>query len=224
MIKIISPGLVLALMGVLAAATSVSAAEDRAADLLVPSGSIRIPEVQLNDPPPRTPTPSEPINNPVLQEPEVLDNYGLVKGIQHDKVSVRLLNGDTRTYLLASNTVGAKLTRGGLVGFKTNSQGEITRLSPPQVRKIYRGTLVIVDGQKIGMVTPQGDRFITTLSKDKIAQMGLAPGQFIKITQYRGTWATKICQSEALSTDDSDPTVAEQEPHSIGAPITPLGR
>jgi hypothetical protein len=221
MIRIIGPGLVLALVGTLAA--SASAAEDRAADLLLPSGSVGTPEVQLSDPPPRIPAPSQPINNSLFQEPEVLDNYGLVKGIQHDKVSVRLLNGDTRTYPLASNTVGAKLRRGRLVGFKTNSKGEITRLFPPPVHKIYRGTLVIVEGQKIGMVTSQGDRFITTLSKDKISRMGLAPGQSIEITQYKGTWATKICQPQALS-DVSNPILSEQESHLTGAPITPLGR
>ncbi|PZD72105.1 hypothetical protein C1752_04103 [Acaryochloris thomasi RCC1774] len=202
--RIISPGLLLALASVLAVATSVSAEDNKAASL-APNGSIQPAGGQLGG----APLPP-PINHRAFQKPELLDNYGLIKGIQNDKVSVRLLNGDIKTYLLASNTVGAKLRRGGLVGFRTNIKGEITRLSPPQVRKVYTGTLIIVDGQKIGMVTPQGDRFITTLAKNKIARMGLAPGQPIKITQYRGTWATKVCQPGALNDDDSFPILAEQ--------------
>ncbi|PZD72028.1 hypothetical protein C1752_04104 [Acaryochloris thomasi RCC1774] len=130
---------------------------------------------------------------------EILDNYGLVNSIKGNKVSVRLLNGKNKTYLLASNSAGSQIRRGGLMGFNTDRRGRITRLAPPKIKKIYQGTLVIVEGTKIGMVTPEGERFITTLSKRKIAHMGLAPGQPIKITQYSGTWATKVCRPGVLS-------------------------
>lgn len=219
----ISLGLLLALTGTLTVATSVSATEDKAASL-TPNNAIRSLRSQLGTPTSNPTLVPQPINNRAFQQQEILDNYGLVKGIQNDRVSVRLLNGDIRTYPLASSTVGAKLRHGGLVGFRTNQKGEITRLSPPQVRKIYRGTLIIVEGKKIGMVTPEGDRFITTLSKNKIARMGLAPGQPIKITQYQGTWATKVCQPGAVNDDGSYPVIADQRPTSLGGPVTPSGR
>ncbi|MGB7413950.1 MAG: hypothetical protein WA902_07055, partial [Thermosynechococcaceae cyanobacterium] len=174
--------------------------------------------------------PAYPISQPAyveaakLNQSEILDNYGLIKATQGNQVSVRLLTGETKTYLLASNAEGARVQQGSLVGFETNSKGDITRLSPPQVQRIYRGTLVVVEDQKIAMVTSEGERFVTTLSKAKIARMGLAPGQPIKITQYKGTWATKVCQPGARNDDDAQPIIADQSGISLGGSIAPQGQ
>ncbi len=220
MMRVIDPGLLLTLVASLTISTSVSATEDQAA-ALASSGSLQPAGFQLNDRPTSLTAQSfQPVHQPASHKSELLDHYGLVKSIQPEKVSVRMLNGEIRTYLLASNNVGTRLRRGRLVGFKTNVKGEITQLSPPQVRKIYSGTLIIVNGQKLGMVTPQGERFITTLSEEKIARMGLVPGQPIQITQYRGTWATKVCQPGALK-DGFYPIIAEEGATSFDRPIAP---
>lgn len=218
-------GLMFAIAGLLAIAPPVSAAEEAAS--LAPVAPARATGLHLGSAPlPQNPAPlPSPTAYRSNSPPEILDNYGLIRSVQGGQVSVRLLNGETKSYLLASNVpTYPSLRRGGLVGFDTDKSGNITRLAPPQVRKVYRGTLVIVDGKKIGMVTPTGERFITTLSKQKIARMGLAPGQPIKITQYQGTWATKVCQPGALNDDDAQPVIAEQGPTSLGGPVTPLDR
>ena len=142
---------------------------------------------------------------------EILDNYGLVRSIKGNKVSVRHLNGKQKTYSLASAAEARKIRRGGLMGFNTDRRGRITRLAPPEIQKVYQGTLIIVEGTKIGMVTPQGERFITTLSKGKIDRMGLAPGQPIQITQYRGTWATKVCRPGVLSNRQISPEAMQRQ-------------
>lgn len=219
MMRVINPGVLLPLVVSLTISTSVSATEDQAAAL---ASSELQAGVQLNDLPSKQTAPTvQPNHHRIFPQSEILDHYGLVKEIEKDKVSVRLLNGDIRTYIFASNNVDAGLSSGRLVGFKTNHQGEITKLSPPQVRKIYSGTLIIVEGQKLGMVTPQGERYITTLSEGKISRMGLAPGQPIKITQYQGTWATKVCQPEAIHDNESYPIIAEQKPRSLDGPSAP---
>lgn len=199
-----------------AAASEPSSAFDNGASLLRPlppepaaeptseaSETLAIPSSSIADsatPSTATTTQSNLDTTPITpRSPEILDNYGLVSSVKGNKVSVRLLSGKNKTYKLASSAVGKNLRRGRLMGFNTDRRGRIVRLAPPQIKKVYQGTLIIVEGTKIGMVTPEGERFITTLSKAKISRMGLAPGQPIKITQYRGTWATKVCRPGILS-------------------------
>jgi hypothetical protein len=153
---------------------------------------------------------------------EILDNYGLVNSVKNNKISVRLLNGKNKTYAIASNAIDKNIRRGSLMGFNTDRQGRITRLSPPEVQKVYQGTLIIVEGTKIGMVTPEGERFITTLAKEKIARMGLAPGQPIKITQYRGTWATKVCRPGILSDRQISPNAMQRQKQFLRGEASPI--
>ncbi|MGF1602175.1 MAG: hypothetical protein ACFCU8_09165 [Thermosynechococcaceae cyanobacterium] len=218
-------GLVVATAGLLSVSTHIAVAEQGFSfEPIVPEQSAGVEFV--NPATPRSAPASQPAYVEASQpnQTEILDNYGLIKAAQGNQVSVRLLTGETKTYLLASNAEGASVRQGSLVGFETNSKGNITRLSPPQVQRIYRGTLIIVEDQKIGMVTPEGERFVTTLSKAKIARMGLAPGQPIKITQYKGTWATKVCQPGARNDDDAQPIIADQSGISLGGPIAPQGQ
>lgn len=219
-------GLIVVTAGFLTMFPSIAAAEQNFSfDPIVPEQSAGVdfvnPSEQSVPPAITRPLSVEPARS---EQSEILGNYGLIRSAQGNQVSVRLLTGETKTYLLASNAEGARLRQGSLVGFETNGKGDITRLSPPQVKRIYQGTLVVVEGQKIGMVTPDGDRFVTTLSREKIARMGLAPGQPIKITQYKGTWATKVCQPGARNDDDAQPIIADQGGVSIGGPIEPQGQ
>ncbi len=232
---IIGSGFMFAIAGLLTANPATASGE--AANNLAGGSSAKASDLRINNSsrsishPPAT---AAPIATPLSQNPsyiggyakptppEILNNYGLVQSVEGEQVSVRLLNGKTKTYQLASSG-NFNIRRGGLVGFDTNSTGKITRLAPPQVKKIYRGTLIIVEGTKVGMVTPKGERFITTLSKAKIARMGLAPGQPIKMTQYKGTWATKVCQPGASNDDDSQPIIADQGA-ALGGPIELKGQ
>jgi hypothetical protein len=177
---------------------------------------------------PATPAPDPALQSTLDTTPltpkssEILDNYGLVSSVKNNKISVRLLNGKNKTYVLASNAIGRNIKRGSLMGFNTDRQGRITRLSPPEVQKVYQGTLVIVEGTKIGMVTPQGERFITTLAKEKIVRMGLTPGQPIKITQYRGTWATKVCRPGVLSDRQISPDAMQRQKKFLKGETSPV--
>ncbi len=144
--------------------------------------------------------------SPSVEPTEILSQYGLVRSLKGDQLSVRLMDGTARTYKVAANSATQTFRRGSLVGFDVNGNDQITKLAPPRVRRVFEGTVIVVEENKLGLVSPTGERLVTSLSTDKITQMKLEPGRTLRVTQYEGTWATKVC----LPAEDDDLAAVSQ--------------
>lgn len=135
--------------------------------------------------------------DPSVEPEEILSQYGLVRSLKGDQLSVRLMDGTARTYQLATNDASPTFRRGSLVGFDVNGNDQITKLAPPHIRRVFEGTVIVIEENKLGLVSPTGEQLVTSLSKDKIARMKIEPGRTLRVTQYEGTWATKVCLPKA---------------------------
>lgn len=144
--------------------------------------------------------------SPSVEPTEILSQYGLVRSLKGDQLSVRLMDGTARTYKVAANSATQTFRRGSLVGFDVNGNNQITKLAPPPVRRVFEGTVIVVEENKLGLVSPNGEQLVTTLSKDKIDRMKIAPGRTLRVTQYEGTWATKVC----LPSEEDDAAALSQ--------------
>ncbi|WP_299485441.1 hypothetical protein [Acaryochloris sp. IP29b_bin.137] len=139
------------------------------------------------------PTQTALTTSPAVEPAEILSQYGLVRSLKGDQLSVRLIDGTARTYKVAANSATQTFRRGSLVGFDVNGNDQIVRLAPPRVRRVFEGTVIVVEENKLGLVSPTGEQLVTSLSKDKINRMKIEPGRTLRVTQYEGTWATKVC-------------------------------
>lgn len=185
----------------------------READLLGPFAPVTLP----TNPPaaPETDTQKTALTtNPSVNPQEILSQYGLVRSLKGDQLSVRLMDGTSRTYKVAANNAALTFRRGSLVGFDVNGNDQITKVAPPRVRRVFEGTVIVVEENKLGLVSPTGERLVTSLSPDRIARMNIEPGRTLRVTQYEGTWATKVClpadeETAALSQAFPEPTGSE---------------
>ncbi|NJK41675.1 MAG: hypothetical protein HC934_10575 [Acaryochloridaceae cyanobacterium SU_2_1] len=131
--------------------------------------------------------------NPAVEPHEIMAHYGLVQSLKGDQLSVRLLDGTARTYTVATTNHSMTFRRGSLIGFDTTGNNYITNIAPPRVRRIFEGTVIVVEEDKLGLVSATGEQLVTSLSPEKIAYMKLVPGSPLRVTQYENTWATKVC-------------------------------
>lgn len=176
----------------------------REAEVLGPFAPATLP----TNPPEAEPDPTRTAltTSPSVEPAEILSQYGLVRSLKGDQLSVRLMDGTARTYKVAANSATQTFRRGSLVGFDVNGNDKIIRLAPPRVRRVFEGTVIVVEENKLGLVSPTGEQLVTSLSKDKIDRMNIEPGRTLRVTQYEGTWATKVC----LPAEDDDVAALSQ--------------
>lgn len=167
----------------------------RDAEVLGPFEPVTIP---VNPPAPDTSQTA--LTTPSVRPAEILSQYGLVRSLKGDQLSVRLIDGTARTYKVAANSATQTFRRGSLVGFDVNGNNQIVKLDSARVRRVFEGTVIVVEENKLGLVSPTGEQLVTSLSKDKINRMKIEPGRTLRVTQYEGTWATKVC----LPAEDDD--------------------
>lgn len=169
----------------------------RDAEVLGPFEPVTIP---VNPPAPAPDTSQTALTTPSVRPTEILSQYGLVRSLKGDQLSVRLIDGTARTYKVAANSATQTFRRGSLVGFDVNGNNQIVKLDSARVRRVFEGTVIVVEENKLGLVSPTGEQLVTSLSKDKIDRMKIEPGRTLRVTQYEGTWATKVC----LPAEDDD--------------------
>lgn len=162
----------------------------RDAEVLGPFEPVTIP---VNPPEAVPDTTQTALTTPSVRPTEILSQYGLVRSLKGDQLSVRLIDGTARTYKVAANGATQTFRRGSLVGFDVNGNDQIVKLDSARVRRVFEGTVIVVEENKLGLVSPTGERLVTSLSKAKIDRMKIEPGRTLRVTQYVGTWATKVC-------------------------------
>ena len=123
-------------------------------------------------------------------------NYGLVRSINGSTLQVQLLDGTSASYPLAgtiepNSTLG--IARGDLVGFDLDDSGTVTRVEPPTVSQAFEGRVTDIDGDQVTLTSDAGELLTTTIMPNTIARKGITPGKELIVTEYQGTWATKIC-------------------------------
>ncbi|NCJ07257.1 hypothetical protein GS597_12225 [Synechococcales cyanobacterium C] len=123
-------------------------------------------------------------------------NYGLVRSISSNSIQVQLLDGTTSNYPLASTVDPSAVmgtARGDLVGFDLDESGAVSRLEPPTVSQAFEGRVTSIEDDQVTLVSDSGEILTTTVMPSTIARKGIVPGKELIITEYQGTWATKIC-------------------------------
>lgn len=175
----------------------------RDAEVLGPFEPVTIP---VNPTAPAPDTNQTALTTPSVRPTEILSQYGLVRSLKGDQLSVRLIDGTARTYKVAANNAAQTFRRGSLVGFDVNRNNQIVKLDSARVRRIFEGTVIVVEENKLGLVSPTGEQLVTSLSQDKIDRMKIEPGRTLRVTQYEGTWATKVC----LPAEDDDKAALSQ--------------
>ena len=130
---------------------------------------------------------------------------------------VRTMDGVAQTYSVSPEVARTlNLRRGELVGFDTDEAGMITSLRPPSVARQYQGTIQNIaysdiDGADVGTITlalPDGSVETTQASAATIANSGLGQGDDLVVTEFQGTFATKLCRPLAAAPDP----IIEPEP------------
>lgn len=186
----------------------------RDAEVLGPFEPVTIPV----NPPAADPNPDTTqtaLTTPSVRPTEILSQYGLVRSLKGDQLSVRLIDGTARTYKVAATNAPQTFRRGSLVGFDVNGNNQIVKLDSARVRRVFEGTVIVVEDNKLGLVSPTGEQLVTSLSQDKIDRMKIEPGRTLRVTQYEGTWATKVC----LPAEEDDLAALSQ-----ALPADPLGQ
>jgi hypothetical protein len=125
--------------------------------------------------------------------------YGVVRNVSGNTVEVRTLDGTSQTLNAPdsmSGTVGS-LKRGDIIGYDVDKAGAVSRLEPPEVERAFEGTVSAIDEDQVTVTSASGETMTTTIRPSTIGRLGLAPGKQVTVTQYKGTWATKVCCVEA---------------------------
>lgn len=150
-------------------------------------------------------------------EPQSLPgNYGLVRSFDGQNLEVRLLDGTQKTYAVPEGT-SASMEPGDLVGFDVDDAGMVSKVQPPAVDEVIRGTVTEVDleSETVTLLPEGADAPVDTrISQGTIAQLGLEPGKEVMVTKFQGTWASKVCLPRAAA-----PVVAPP----VQEPIVPFG-
>ncbi len=130
---------------------------------------------------------------------ELPAQYGIVRSMSGNTVEVRTLDGTYKSYPLSSEALAStgSLQRGDLVGFDVDEAGTLTNIAPPEIDQNFEGTVSSIDGDQVTVLSSTGESLTTTVRPSTMARLGLQPGREVTVTQYRGTWATKICCVEA---------------------------
>jgi hypothetical protein len=147
--------------------------------------------------------------------------YGIVRSVAGDTLSVRMLDGTTKQVPVASGITPSLggLQRGAIVGFDTDPSGAITKLEPAEIDKKVAGTVSSINGDQVTVLSSTGESITTPVSTATISRMGLAPGKELIVTTYKGTWASKLCCPETPPAPVSN-VVPQPEPP-VGAPFVP---
>lgn len=148
--------------------------------------------------------------------------YGIVRSVSGDTLSVRMLDGTIKQVPATGNLSSSlgTLQRGSVVGFDTDANGNMTTLQAAEVDKSVSGTVSSINGDQVTVLSSSGESLTTPMSSATIARMGLVPGKELIVTTYKGTWATKVCCPETPApVSNIVPEPAPQPP--VGAPFTP---
>lgn len=143
-------------------------------------------------------------------------NYGLVRSYDGQNLEVRLLDGTQKTYSVPEGS-SASLEQGDLIGFDVDDAGMVSKVQPPAVDEVIRGTVTDVDleSETVTLLPEGADAPVDTrVSQSTIARLGLEPGKEMMVTRFENTWATKVCLPRAAA-----PVVAPP----VQEPIVPYG-
>ncbi len=145
--------------------------------------------------------------------------YGIVRSVSGDSVSVRMLDGTTKQMSVASSVSPSlgTLQRGAIVGFDTDPSGAVTKLESAEVDKTVSGTVSSINEDQVTVTSATGESITTPVSTATIARMGLVPGKELIVTTYKGTWASKLCCPQTAAPVSTVPEPAPQPP--VGAPF-----
>jgi hypothetical protein len=188
-------------------------------------------------PPPSAPAPntSGPNNAPASKAPasdakgaaigpnskagNVPSQYGIVRSVSGDNVSVRMLDGSTKQVAVTGDQASSlsTLQPGSILGFDTDPSGAVTKLQSAEVDKKVAGTVSSIDGDRVTVLSSTGESLTTPVSSATISRMGLVPGKELIVTTYKGTWATKICCPQTPAPVSN--VVPEPAPQPAGAPF-----
>jgi len=150
-------------------------------------------------------------------EPESLPgNYGLVRSYNGQNLDVRLLDGTEKSYTVPEGS-SAELKQGDLVGFDVDEEGVVSRVQPPAVDEVIRGTVTDIDpeSQTVTLMPEGADEAVDTqISQATISKLGLEPGKEVMVTRFQGTWASKVCLPRAAAPVAAPP---------VEEPIAPTG-
>ncbi|QUY40997.1 hypothetical protein HRE53_03200 [Acaryochloris sp. 'Moss Beach'] len=143
-------------------------------------------------------------------------NYGLVRSYDGQNLEVRLLDGTQKTYSVPEGS-SESLSQGDLIGFDVDDEGMVSKVQPPAVDEVIRGTVTDVDleSETVTLLPEGADAPVDTrVSQSTIARLGLEPGKEMMVTRFENTWATKVCLPRAAA-----PVVAPP----VQEPIVPYG-
>lgn len=143
-------------------------------------------------------------------------NYGLVRSYDGQNLEVRLLDGTQKTYSVPEGS-SESLSQGDLIGFDVDDEGMVSKVQPPAVDEVIRGTVTDVDleSETVTLLPEGADAPVDTrVSQSTIARLGLEPGKEMMVTKFQKTWATKVCLPRAAA-----PVVAPP----VQEPIVPFG-
>ena len=157
---------------------------------------------------------------PATKPGSIPAQYGIVRSVAGDTVSVRMLDGTTKQMSVASSVSPSlsTLQRGAIVGFDTDPSGAVTKLESAEVDKTVSGTIASIKEDQVTVTSSTGESITTPISSATIARMGLVPGKELIVTTYKGTWASKICCPQTPAPiSNVFPEPAPQPP--VGAPF-----
>lgn len=157
-------------------------------------------------------------------------NYGIVRSADGNQLDVRLLDGTNQSYSLPEGSANT-YKQGDLIGFDVDDAGLVSKVQPPEVDEVLRGTVteVNLENQTVTLV-PEGteEPVDTRISQGTISKLGLEPGKEVMVTKYKNTWASKVCLPQAAAPVVSPPVeepgapLGEVEPAPIPDPIPAL--
>jgi hypothetical protein len=150
----------------------------------------------------------------------VPSQYGIVRSVSGDNVSVRMLDGSTKQVAVTGDQASSlsTLQPGSILGFDTDpSSGAVTKLQSAEVDKKVSGTVSSIDGDRVTVLSSTGESLTTPVSSATISRMGLVPGKELIVTTYKGTWATKLCCPQTPAPVSN--VVPEPAPQPAGAPF-----
>lgn len=151
-----------------------------------------------------------------IEPQSVPGNYGIVRSYNGQNLEVQMLDGTNQSYSVPEGTT-TPLNQGDLVGFDVDDAGMVSKVQPPAVDEVIRGTITEVDleSQTVTLLPEGADAPVDTrISQGTIASLELEPGKEIMVTKYQNTWASKVCLPRAAA-----PVVAPPAQE----PIVPTG-
>ena len=126
------------------------------------------------------------------------------------------MDGIFRSYNISPDQAALMdLTRGELISFDTDEQGQITRLQPPAVESVFEGTISAIEGELVTVTSSSGQTVTTPVPPGTIARLDLVPGKDLMVIQYQGTWATKICCTPTAAVPEAPVGAFDPEPEPI---------